>query len=301
MSTCTGQSPVQPLHDRHRSSDSLTASSRQPSVIGSPLSISNSSRERPRVEWRSSRVTWKLGHMVRLPEVAALGHPEAALDRGGERAAVVREREVGGEPGRAVVGAEAQALVELDVADQPVRVHLPVRIPDPLEVVERGHQLGAEHLREQLGAAVALAVLAGERAAVGDDQVGALLHERAERLDPWRGLEVEVHPRVYTALAEVAVVDAAVAVVVEDLLEVAQVGAELVRVDGRVLPVALGVHVAGRAAVADRALAHLPDADLVGLVDDHAGVDLGPVREVLERLRARSAMASSGSSWPNST
>ena len=216
-------------------------------------------------------------------KVAALRHAEAALDRGRERASVVGVGEVGLELRGPVVGAEAQALVELDVADQAVRVHLPVRIPDPLEVVERRHQLRAEHLREQLGAAVALAVLAGERAAVGDDEVCALLHERPERLHAGGGLQVEVHAGVHAPLAEVAVVDAPVAVVVEDLLEVAQVGAELVGVDGGVLPVALGVHVPGGAAVADRALADLPDADLVELVDDHPGIDLRPVPEQLER------------------
>ena len=61
----------------NRSSDSLTASSRQPSVTGSPLSISNSRRERPRVECRSSRVAWKLGHIVRLPRFRHLAIPEA--------------------------------------------------------------------------------------------------------------------------------------------------------------------------------------------------------------------------------
>ncbi len=76
MSTCTGQSPVHPLHERHRSSDSLTASSRQPSDTGSPFSISNSSRLRPRVEWRSSRVTWKLGHIVTLPRLRHFAIPK---------------------------------------------------------------------------------------------------------------------------------------------------------------------------------------------------------------------------------
>ena len=47
-----------------------------PSVIGSPWSISNRSRARPRVLWRSSRVTWKLGHMVRLPRLRHLAIPK---------------------------------------------------------------------------------------------------------------------------------------------------------------------------------------------------------------------------------
>ncbi|CNF10494.1 Uncharacterised protein [Mycobacterium tuberculosis] len=58
MSTLTGQSFVQPLQARQRSSDSATSLDCQPSVMTSPRSISNSSRARPRVVCFSSRVTW---------------------------------------------------------------------------------------------------------------------------------------------------------------------------------------------------------------------------------------------------
>ena len=61
MSTFAGQSVLQPLQARHRSSASRTASDRQPSLTGEspwPFSISNSSRARPRVECSSSPVTW---------------------------------------------------------------------------------------------------------------------------------------------------------------------------------------------------------------------------------------------------
>ncbi len=57
MSTLTGQSLLQPLQARHRSSASCTSVLRQPSVMVSPRAISNSSRIRPRVECSSSRVT----------------------------------------------------------------------------------------------------------------------------------------------------------------------------------------------------------------------------------------------------
>ncbi len=50
MSTCVGQSLLQPLQARQWSSASFTSSLRQPSSMTSPLSISHSSRERPRVE-----------------------------------------------------------------------------------------------------------------------------------------------------------------------------------------------------------------------------------------------------------
>ena len=63
MSTETGQSFVQPLQERHRSSASFASSERKPS-ISSPFSISQSVRARPRVVCFSSRVTMKLGHIT---------------------------------------------------------------------------------------------------------------------------------------------------------------------------------------------------------------------------------------------
>jgi len=67
MSTLTGQSFLQPLQARQRSSESRTASLRQPSSMIPPCSISYSARERPRVECSSSWVAMKLGHITPLP------------------------------------------------------------------------------------------------------------------------------------------------------------------------------------------------------------------------------------------
>src|SRR5204863_1214081 len=62
-STETGQSFVQPLQERQRSSACLASSERKP-PISSPFSISQSVRARPRVVCFSSRVTMKLGHIT---------------------------------------------------------------------------------------------------------------------------------------------------------------------------------------------------------------------------------------------
>ena len=64
MSTFTGQSDLQPLQARQRSSASLTSRSRQPPAMTSPVSISNRRWARPLVVCFSSRVTMKLGHIV---------------------------------------------------------------------------------------------------------------------------------------------------------------------------------------------------------------------------------------------
>src|SRR5699024_4176503 len=63
MSTPAGQSELQALHDRHRSSDSATSRELQPPETTSPFAISCSTRARPRVESFSSRVAKYDGHM----------------------------------------------------------------------------------------------------------------------------------------------------------------------------------------------------------------------------------------------
>src|SRR3954471_23833276 len=77
MSTSAGQSLLHPLQARHRSRASLTSSERQPSLIvpsTCPSSISKSRRDRPRVECRSSRVTWYDGQTTEPPSFSSLRH-----------------------------------------------------------------------------------------------------------------------------------------------------------------------------------------------------------------------------------
>ena len=82
----------------------------------------------------------------------------------------MREPEVGvlrcgGRPARA----DAQVLVEPVRSDNLARVHPVLRVEDRLELAERPGELGAEHLGQQLAAALPVAVLAGERPAQLDD------------------------------------------------------------------------------------------------------------------------------------
>jgi hypothetical protein len=119
--------------------------------------------------------------------------------------------------------------------------------------VECLDELGAVLLLEQLGALLAVAVLARQRAAVGDAQVGGLLDEGSVLAQPVGMAQVEADARVDAALPEVAVGRALVAVLVEQLAEVAEIGAGLVGRDRRVLPprpVVLPVRWEGRRAEA---------------------------------------------------
>jgi hypothetical protein len=212
---------------------------------------------------------------------AALADAEAALRRRREAPAVARETEVRLDPPRAVGGPEPQVRVERVGLDQLVRVQLEVRVPDRLELAECLHELRPEHLRQQLGVRLPVAVLARERAAVGEDEVGRVLHEGAEPAHALGRLEVEGDARVDAALSVVAEEDAVVAVPVEELPEVAQVRAEPLGRDGRVLPAGPGLELRRDAADADRRLADEPDLLLLGRV----GEELHRRRSVPRLLR----------------
>ena len=129
-----------------------------------------------------------------------------------------------------------------------------------LELAERLHQLLAVHPRQQFAARLAVAVLARERAAELDDEVGRLLDEPAIGGDALGGLQIEVDARVHAALAEVAVERARVVELGHQPAEPAQVLAEARGRDGGVLPALPVLGFAGHERRgAERRLAHGPD------------------------------------------
>ena len=134
------------------------------------------------------------------------------------------------------MGAQPEVLVDAVRPHDLARVHAVVGIPDRLELGERPHELVAEHLREQLGARLSVAVLARQRTAVRHDEICGGFDERPVAPDALDVGEVEVDARVHATLAEVAVQRAAVPVLVEQLAEVAQVLAQSLGRHGRVLP-----------------------------------------------------------------
>src|SRR5690606_4940005 len=138
-------------------------------------------------------------------------------------------------PWRLVVRAESKVRVQGPRVHDLARVHLPVRVPDRLELAEGLDQIGSEHLREQLAARLAVAVLAGERAAVADDDVGRALDELAVALDAAAAHEVEVDAAMDEALAEVAVEGRLIVELVHQAPEVPEVVAHAVRRGRRVL------------------------------------------------------------------
>jgi len=173
---------------------------------------------------------------------ATLADAHAPHHRALEPAVVVGVAEVAVVVARRPGGAEAQVLVDQVGRDHLARIHQVVRVEDRLELPEGPHQVVAEHLGQQLATGLAVAVLAGERPAVGHHQVRGALDEPAERRDAVRGDQVEGNPGVHAPLAEVPVQGrAGVAELVVELAQVPQVVAQPLRRDRRVLPALPGV------------------------------------------------------------
>ena len=149
--------------------------------------------------------------------------------------------------------------------DQDARVEDPQRVTDGLGVSEEVQHLGDVHRAQQRRAGTAVAVLTGEGAAVGRDEHGRLVEEASERGRTVALPQTEVDPHVDAAVAEVAVGHTVEAVPGEQRLEVAQVGAQAIRRNGRVLPA--GVGGAGQAPCGQPG-AVLPDPPQRGLLDD---------------------------------
>ncbi len=139
-------------------------------------------------------------------------------------------------------GSEPEVLVDPVRGDHLAGVHPVFRVEDRLELPESLDDLLAEHLGQQLTAGLPVAVLAGERSAVGHHQVGRAADEPPERCDAVGGDQVEGDPGVHAALSEMAVQGrAGVAELVVELLQVPQIVTEPVRRDRGILPPFPGV------------------------------------------------------------
>src|SRR5690606_35187895 len=128
------------------------------------------------------------------------------------------------------------------------------RVPDRLELTERPDQLLAVHRGQVLRPRPAVAVPAGQRAAVLHHQLGPRRHEAPEGRDATAGPQTEIQPDAQAAFAEVAVHDAFQAELVEQLVEITQVAAEVLRRNRGVLPAGPGQHAVDRAGGQTRAV-----------------------------------------------
>ena len=242
MSTPVGQSDAQPLQARQRSSASATAGSAKPADQRavdrllqhprrgrgwSPSRRGSRGRTGTSRRWSTARRTCRR---------RCSGAPRR---RGCRRRAASRSSGATGSRGRtgrrsASSGAGSTRLPGLSrLSGSQIA----------LTAAKSAQRLRVVHQRQQLGAGPAVAVLARQRAAVVAQLERARGEEVAEHLAraPCRArLEREVDAHVHAAVAEVAVGHAVEAVLAQQLVEVAQPGAEPLGRDGGVLPAGVG-------------------------------------------------------------
>src|SRR5579883_953314 len=118
------------------------------------------------------------GAIARAHGAALMPSAEAdantAEGRVGEIPAVIGEAEMRRRVPRLVVDSEPQVFIDSVGIHHLAGVHAPLRIPNRLELAERLNEIITEHDRQQFGARLAVAMLAGAGTAVLDHQFGAL-------------------------------------------------------------------------------------------------------------------------------
>src|ERR1041385_909619 len=102
---------------------------------------------------------------------AALAHADATQGCMGKTAFIIGILEVRRRLPRIVIGAQPQVLVDVIRIDDLARIHLPLRVPDGLELAESLDQLSAEHFVEKFAAGLAIAMFAAEAAAIADAEI----------------------------------------------------------------------------------------------------------------------------------
>ncbi len=246
MSTPTGQSRLQPLQDRHRSSASATSGERQPSSI----TLAGGHLEQQPGPPAGGVLLLAGGPVAGAHHAAvrgdALAHAEAAPGGPGERAAVVREGQraarraswaarrkragprrggPGAPPGRGSSGRPGPRS--------------PLNSSNPA-MISGGYIRGSSSAR----ATPSPCSPDSEPPCATARSAASIMNARKSAI-PDLGEQVEVDPDVQAAVAEVAVVGAAAAVPAQQRVELAQVGAEPLGRHRGVLPARPGLAAVG--------------------------------------------------------
>src|SRR5262249_30380150 len=145
-----------------------------------------------RVALLAARHVARAHHAVLAAAAPARADADAALRRAREAAAVLGVGEQALDLRRLVARADAQVGSDRERIDHLAGFHLPVGVPDRLDLAERLDQLRPVHLLDQGGLRLPVAVLARDRAAVLHDEIGGLVQEALPVLQAVLGPQVEI-------------------------------------------------------------------------------------------------------------
>ena len=165
----------------------------------------------------------------------AVAHARAAVDGPGHVSAVVGEPEASG-VGDRLRARPSQTFVDAVGPHEHPRVEQAFGVEDPLDSLEQGDDVGPVHPLQQLRAGAPVAVLAREGPAEARGEVCRLPHEPAEGFGSLLGFEREVDAGVDASVPEMPVHEAVKPESLHEGLERAEVSAELLGRNGRILP-----------------------------------------------------------------
>src|ERR1051326_5006427 len=92
-----------------------------------------------------------------------------------------------------VMGTNAQILVERIWINHLARVHLPIGVPDRLELTKGLNQLLTEHLGQEFSPRLPIAMFARKRSSIAQDQISCLLYKGTVILRPLSGFEDKIN------------------------------------------------------------------------------------------------------------
>src|SRR5215831_463709 len=138
-------------------------------------------------------------------------------------AIVVGELEMRARTPGSVVRPQSQILIDSVRTHHLPRIHLPVRVPDFLELFEGFDQFRPKHFGQQLSARLPVAVFAGERTAIANHKIGSAMNKTSIVLNPARGSQVKIDSRMHAALPKMAVQRATIVEFVQQLPEIAKI------------------------------------------------------------------------------
>src|SRR5579864_182979 len=135
----------------------------------------------------------------------AFPHPDTTQSCLRQTAIVMRKFEMSFRHPRLVVLAKTKVLIHLVGQHELAGIHFPLRVPQYLEPAKSLHQFGAKHFWQKLGACLTVPMLAGERAAVGKNQIRRLFHEFPEFLYSVCRLQIEAQAIVNATVSEMPI------------------------------------------------------------------------------------------------
>ena len=106
---------------------------------------------------------------------------------------------------RMIVSTQPKIFIKPIRLDHFAGIHLPLRIPESLELAKSLHKFRPKHSRKKFGARLPVPVLPREGASKADNQVSRLFHKLAVLADPGLRLQIKINASMNASVPEMPV------------------------------------------------------------------------------------------------